>query len=103
MLTSVSVDTSLHWDCISSQVLKSVCWKRGYKSCVQWTTQRYGILCEHNYTPILKNDIIYPKNRTQSLNLASVHSPVFRFDVLFSGAAFCLQLEDKDFMYNLMK
>jgi len=33
----------------------------GTESCVQSTTQRYGILCEHNCPPILENDTIYPK------------------------------------------
>ena len=73
-------------------------------SCVQRTTQRYGILCEHNCTPVLKK-IYYlsKKSDSPSFNLASVHSPVVWFDVLFSGAAFCLHLEGEDFMYNLMK
>ena len=68
------------------------------ESCIQWTTQRYGILCEHNCTLVLENYIIYPKNQTQSFNLASVHSPVVWIDVLFSGGAFCLHLEGTDFM-----
>jgi hypothetical protein len=73
------------------------------ESCIHWTTQRCEILREHNCKPILENDITNAKYQTHSFNLASVHIPVVWCDVVFSGGAFCLHREVKDFMFNLMK
>jgi len=90
LLTHLYIGTALVPRCLKVAVENVVT-----ESCVQWTTQRFGILCEHNCTPILKNDIIYPKNRTQNFNLASVHSPVVWFDVLFlvQHSAFILRVK----------
>jgi len=73
--------------------LKVTVLKLGYRKLCSMDNTAYRILCEHNCKPVLENDIIYPKNQTESSNLASVHSPVVWIGVLFSGAAFCLHLE----------
>ena len=95
----MSVDTTA----LVTKFLKVAVWNVLTESCVQWTTQRYGIICERNCKLILGNDTIYAKNQTSNFNLASAHSPVVWFYVVASGAAFCLHLEGKDFTFNFMK